>query len=109
MNNHIAEELTKQAREFFGSGYEPLPFFKACNDAIRHLEELSQDRASSVNRRKMENQRSLVEFNQLNETITKLESKLNSKKRVISILKSKLTVANHKCSAYKSILKEQVK
>jgi len=105
MNNHIAEKLSTEVRNFFGSKVEPLSLFKACHDSIVHMEELS------------------LNIYRLNSTITDLKMEISAHKLAAIAqddsnnelriknkrLQNKLTVANHKCSAYKSILKDAIK
>lgn len=108
MNNNIAEELSKQVRDFFGSSVQPLGLFKSCNRAISLLKsyqlevtQLNRDIACK-NKNKGINDLTIS-------TISTLKCEISKLKKDKRALNNKLIVANHKCSAYESILKDAIK
>ncbi len=106
--NNTAEALAVATRAHFGSDMQPIELFAACDNAIRELEAFScrYNNLHKANGRSSERKRKAMLA--LKAELAELEGKLAYEKRKTSVLQSKLTVANHKCSAYKSILKDAI-
>lgn len=105
MNNKIAEKLKGEVRGFFGSKVEPLGLFRACHDAITHFEDLSRIIYSLNIKIKYLD----VSIGDSANKFSELEGELKDQRNKNKSLQNKLNVANHKCSAYKSILKDAIK
>lgn len=105
MNNSIAKELNNEmVKDIFGKKEAPKSLIKACRNANNHMEELS----GVIFRLNMT-------LDGVNATkgvsdiyISSLSSKVEKLEKRNKALQNKLNIANHKCSAYKSILKDAI-
>jgi hypothetical protein len=105
----IADNLAEEMREFFGSTIDPIDFYRACNDAVITMRSQPNEVASLKRHNSILEARldaSKMQFDDIN---SDLKNEINNLKKQKSVLQNKLNVANHKCSAYKSVLKDAIK
>lgn len=105
MNNNIAKELNDEiVKDIFGKKEAPKSLVKACQNAKNHMEELSgMLHRLNQNIVRMNVNKGLNEL-----TISTLNDEILKLKKHNKTLQNKLNVSNHKCSAYKSILKDAI-